>query len=408
MSRKSTARSRQPTIGGRPACGSSSAPRSMAGHGEVQLGTLRIDRSAPGESDETAPCPSVRCALSPRSLPHGNARDQDVGRRSGLSASAATTCRAALAADFVTRRRIVGESAGIVVEQERQPGRNLVETIDRHRRNRHHRAPESRAPLRRSVSGTPAAAKYGIDSSAMRARLCQLQVVPVRPGQLLFVEDTGAQPHLVQRETARELVQRQQFGLVSPARDSDDADRSLGSRGPGPIDVHPTRRREMDLTVPYASTRSSCLTGWRLLSCWPCPAGSSWASRGTAVGLDRRLGRSWAARVAGGLDDRVDGDHLLRARSVIAGASVTRRVRIAILWLGLLAACIPLAAVVTIFLLPFWSWVESRFAVEAVGRSGPADWCYLVVYVGWVGLLGWILYQGGRAARVRASTSPCA
>ena len=78
--------------------------------------------------------------------------------------------------------------------------------------------------------------------------------------------------------------------------------------------------------------------------------------------------------------------------------TVTQRVRIALLWLSLLVACIPLAAVVTIFLFPFWSWVESRFAIEAVGHSGPADWCYLVVYVVWVGLLGWILW---RRARVR-------
>ena len=64
-------------------------------------------------------------------------------------------------------------------------------------------------------------------------------------------------------------------------------------------------------------------------------------------------------------------------------------------WLALLVASVPLASVSTIFLFPFWSWVESRFGIEAVGHSGPADWCYGVAYVGWAGLLGWILYRRG-------------
>jgi hypothetical protein len=62
----------------------------------------------------------------------------------------------------------------------------------------------------------------------------------------------------------------------------------------------------------------------------------------------------------------------------------------------LLVGCVPLATVTTLLLLPFWSWVEATFAVEAVGHSGPADWCYWTAYVLWVALLG-----GGLDRRLR-------
>lgn len=41
----------------------------------------------------------------------------------------------------------------------------------------------------------------------------------------------------------------------------------------------------------------------------------------------------------------------------------------------------PVALVVTILLMPLWSSLESSMSVEAVGHSGPAEWCYLFVYV---------------------------
>ena len=49
-----------------------------------------------------------------------------------------------------------------------------------------------------------------------------------------------------------------------------------------------------------------------------------------------------------------------------------------------LAICLiaaPIAFAVTIGLLPFWSWIESKFAIESIGHSGPAAWCYLVSYI---------------------------
>ena len=54
----------------------------------------------------------------------------------------------------------------------------------------------------------------------------------------------------------------------------------------------------------------------------------------------------------------------------------------------LLVGCVPLAAITTLLLLPFWSWVEGTFAVEAVGHSGPANWCYWTSYGLWLAVLG--------------------
>jgi hypothetical protein len=42
---------------------------------------------------------------------------------------------------------------------------------------------------------------------------------------------------------------------------------------------------------------------------------------------------------------------------------------------------VPLAIGVTLLMMPFFSWVEARFGIEAVGHSGPAEWCYATVYV---------------------------
>ena len=41
----------------------------------------------------------------------------------------------------------------------------------------------------------------------------------------------------------------------------------------------------------------------------------------------------------------------------------------------------PIAIFATFALTGFWSWFESTFAIEALGHSGPAEWCYLAVYI---------------------------
>jgi hypothetical protein len=49
--------------------------------------------------------------------------------------------------------------------------------------------------------------------------------------------------------------------------------------------------------------------------------------------------------------------------------------------LGIGVVCMPAAFIVTLLLLPLWSWIEATYGIESVGHSGPADWCFEVVYV---------------------------
>ncbi len=48
---------------------------------------------------------------------------------------------------------------------------------------------------------------------------------------------------------------------------------------------------------------------------------------------------------------------------------------------GICLITAPIAIVVTITLLPLWSWIESMFEIESMGHSGPAEWCYLTSYL---------------------------
>lgn len=41
----------------------------------------------------------------------------------------------------------------------------------------------------------------------------------------------------------------------------------------------------------------------------------------------------------------------------------------------------PVALLGTLLLLPFWRWLEESSGLESIGHSGPASWCYVVVYV---------------------------
>jgi hypothetical protein len=56
-------------------------------------------------------------------------------------------------------------------------------------------------------------------------------------------------------------------------------------------------------------------------------------------------------------------------------------IRRAIVFLIVAALTIPAAIVMTLLLMPLFSWMEARFGIEAVGHSGPAEWCYVSVYV---------------------------
>jgi hypothetical protein len=54
---------------------------------------------------------------------------------------------------------------------------------------------------------------------------------------------------------------------------------------------------------------------------------------------------------------------------------------IVILLLLIIIISVPLSIVVTIVLSPFWSWLETSTGIESLGHSGPAEWCYLVIFL---------------------------
>ena len=65
-----------------------------------------------------------------------------------------------------------------------------------------------------------------------------------------------------------------------------------------------------------------------------------------------------------------------------------KRLVAAFIVLGLCIALIPFAAVATIALMRFWSWLEKAIVMETVGHSGPAEWCYLFTYIIVIALAG--------------------
>ena len=48
---------------------------------------------------------------------------------------------------------------------------------------------------------------------------------------------------------------------------------------------------------------------------------------------------------------------------------------------GIVVLSMPLTFIVTIALLPVWSAIERRWGIESLGHSGPAEWCFWVVFV---------------------------
>ena len=66
------------------------------------------------------------------------------------------------------------------------------------------------------------------------------------------------------------------------------------------------------------------------------------------------------------------------------------RITGAVIGFGIALVAMPIAFMVTILLVPFWSLLEATTGVESLGHSGPAEWCYLVIYVLVVGCSGWM------------------
>jgi len=41
---------------------------------------------------------------------------------------------------------------------------------------------------------------------------------------------------------------------------------------------------------------------------------------------------------------------------------------------------IPLSYLLTILLFPFWTYLEATTGIESAGQSGPAAWCFVLVF----------------------------
>jgi len=48
------------------------------------------------------------------------------------------------------------------------------------------------------------------------------------------------------------------------------------------------------------------------------------------------------------------------------------------------------------------SWIEATYRIESVAHSGPADWCFFVVYGAFLVVLWPLLWRGWRRRVVRS------
>ena len=56
------------------------------------------------------------------------------------------------------------------------------------------------------------------------------------------------------------------------------------------------------------------------------------------------------------------------------------RVRELLIASSILLLCLPVAVLLTLMLLPLWPRIGAALGVTAVGPSGPAAWCFVLVY----------------------------
>lgn len=63
---------------------------------------------------------------------------------------------------------------------------------------------------------------------------------------------------------------------------------------------------------------------------------------------------------------------------------------------------LPLSAMMTLALLPLWRVVEERYGIESVGHSGPADWCFILIYALWLTAGTVVFALRGRRRRTRS------
>jgi len=75
---------------------------------------------------------------------------------------------------------------------------------------------------------------------------------------------------------------------------------------------------------------------------------------------------------------------------------VARRVKPGVAVAFALVASVPVAAVLTLAMWPWWGWFEARTGIESLGHSGPADWCFVVTLLACGMIGGTLAWRGMR------------
>ena len=58
----------------------------------------------------------------------------------------------------------------------------------------------------------------------------------------------------------------------------------------------------------------------------------------------------------------------------------------------------PAAIFVTLMTFPVWRWLEAVTGFESFGHSGPAEWCYMAVYISLVSTATYVWWRLRRKA----------
>jgi hypothetical protein len=64
-----------------------------------------------------------------------------------------------------------------------------------------------------------------------------------------------------------------------------------------------------------------------------------------------------------------------------------KHLRFVLISVTIMVISLPLSFLMTFILVPLWSWFEKTSGIESLGHSGPADWCYIAVYLLLVGII---------------------
>jgi len=75
------------------------------------------------------------------------------------------------------------------------------------------------------------------------------------------------------------------------------------------------------------------------------------------------------------------------------GLKFSETIKLLLIVLALGIICIPTALIITVLSNPLVLWIEKTFSIESVGHSGPAEWCYIAVYLLLISVSGLILLK---------------